>query len=50
MKNWKYVVKCFVGMYFLFLGLNFASVIFAVWAVLIYWEVPAEIFMDLFTG
>ncbi len=46
MKRGKIVVKRFAEMYFLFLGLNFASVIFAVSAVLIYWEVPIEIFMD----
>ncbi len=46
MKRGKIVVKRFAEMYFLFLGLNFASVIFAVSAILIYWEVPIEIFMD----
>jgi len=47
MKNWKFVVKRALETYLLFFGLSFASIIFTVWGVLIYWEVPINIFMDV---
>ena len=47
MKSWKFVVKRIVKMYALFFGLSFASIIFTVWGILIYWKVPINIFMDV---
>jgi len=47
MKNWKFVVKRALETYLLFFGLSFASIIFTVWGVLIYWKVPINIFMDV---